>query len=101
MQSVLPKAGRFRRIFHSPVFSTFTSRLAQRIGFLDLAGQAAEHDQLSLTGSLLGRPELFPSQMQRLVTDFFFFLTEDITMCYECINKENKGTSSTTNFIYI
>jgi hypothetical protein len=28
-------------------------------------------------------------------------LTEDITMCCECTNKENKGTSSTTNFIYI
>jgi len=70
MQSVRPKAGRFRRIFHSLVCSTFTSRLVRRIGFLDLADQAAEYNQLSRTASLLVRPELFPSQMQRVVTDF-------------------------------
>ena len=70
MQSVRPKAGCFRRIFHSRACSRFTPRLARRIGFLDLAGQAAEHDHLSRNGSLLGRPELFPSQQQRVVTDF-------------------------------
>jgi len=70
MQSIRPKAGRFRRIFHSLVCSRFTSRLARRIGFLDLTDQAAEHDKLSSTGSVLVRPEPFPSEMQCVVTDF-------------------------------